>query len=114
MQFNAEIAFIVLGLCVVNGIAIGCVLYYRNKNIYYCLLGLCFGICVGLAIGNIAGNNNQKETEKYQYRVKIDDSILLSDFIKEYKIIDVESENILLVEKIEKNLQEEKDVNLKK
>lgn len=114
MQFNAEIAFIVLGLCIINGITIGCILYYKEKNIYYCLLGLCFGICVGLAIGNIAGDNNQKETGKYQYRVKIDDNILLSDFIKEYKIIDVESENILLVEKIEKNLQEEKDVNLKK
>ncbi|WP_286077369.1 hypothetical protein [Thomasclavelia cocleata] len=116
-EFHAGAALLVLVLCFVLGLIIGGVYTYYKRDCNYLLLGLGLGIVAGLYIGYFVGDEMQKETGNYFYEVEIDNSILLSDFIKKYEIVEIKSDNILVIKEINndanKNKVKDSEVNLK-
>ena len=72
------------------------VFYFQDGHgvqIAVCGIGLC------LVLGAVIDNVYQISTDKYEYKVIIDDNVSMTEFYKQYKIIDQDGKIFIIREK---------------
>lgn len=90
-----KIFFIGSVISLVLGILLSVFYFEDPTGIAIGLLGLC--LC--LAVGVITDNAYQIPTDRYEYKVIIDDNVGLLEFYERYKIIDQEGKIFTIREK---------------
>ncbi len=110
--FVAIISFIIVFVIIV---IIGMILEFELKFESASLLGILCGIIIGMLVSAYLSEEVfPEETGEYTYKIKIDETVSMLEFNKEYKIISEEG-NIFICEKNnhEENAENKLEENIK-